>query len=992
MDKPASTSVASSTTRRSLGEKLMGTPSKQQYRSGPGEDQTIDESERERWLITVYVRIVPKDVWIRTKIDVRSSMGAVKDKILAKVKLPSYDPTLNHSFYENVNASRAGSMPKAFVARSPTQTLTNTSSTHLSAPDLLGDNWASPSKPGKGKVKDRYATATDLLGGDPGRGGRGRFGIVTLAGQGHLESMPSSPSFGVKSVTPASSSSSTHAATPKNTPLSHRVARTRTGMSSLNAIIDGGGSSNLNGRAISTEAKASSADHGRSTMPLSDAQMPPQADAPKLALQDGGRNENTEAEETSYLDYFDERDVLKGNQEALRKEQEAMAVLSPTLSATNSSSSAGDVPLFRAISSWSDTNVNRPAREPRDSLDSEHHLDAPLFTVRPQTPTDAVGANQANLSVESLISEEKDPSGRLNAPSRASERERSGTVTAADVAMQRQLSDSLATPKLSNHVASSPSKINSTPSSMRQITRLAGVNLDEISKANDKLQHPMSGHFCLYSYSSGQLLKDHLTVASYRIRPFELLEVQLATPQDRIYLPRSRSRVPPRQPLPNPTTNLRYLEPFCEGYCYVFKPGSGSNKAIKAGLGVWKLRWMSIRGRQLYMHRSKPLRPVDGEPTAELDSWPLSSARWVASERADGVTLPRLKLQSSPDIITIAFGSSQNDDPYSVAQTLSMRCITHLDFSAFFHALARSYLLYAYSHRGEVESTALVAEWRRRALARATIAGQGGTVLPGRAGRRGGRNALSRPRLRPPGVKRDFDNADRWSSASEDESIQTREGFRGFSYGLMKKVEPRQRQRPVTLPGEGIEVGGLRRRSPTQAQPQRWDQTSSAPATEGRDGREKLSMRSRGLSFAQAARDAFIPDSRKKAAAPETPTTRQWRNSGTVIGSPTNSERDSATTSLNTPATRSERAEKSEASSSSHGRSRAHTVGVASRGLGEQHLEAASSFSALSSKASVPSFAASNSSARTTTNPSFSTSTRAALLRSLRPGSKAGPR
>ncbi|MCO5583783.1 hypothetical protein L7F22_037697 [Adiantum nelumboides] len=338
------------------------------------------------------------------------------------------------------------------------------------------------------------------------------------------------------------------------------------------------------------------------------------------------------------------------------------------------------------------------------------------------------------------------------------------------------------------------------------------------------------------------------------------------------------------------------------------------------------------------MHRSKPLRPVDGEPTAELDSWPLSSARWVASERADGVTLPRLKLQSSPDIITIAFGSSQHDDPYSVAQTLSMRCITQLDFSAFFHALARSYLLYAYSHRGEVESTALVAEWRRRALARATIAGQGGTVLPGRAGRRGGRNALSRPRLRPPGVKRDFDNADRWSSASEDESIQTREGFRGFSYGLMKKVEPRQRQRPATLPGEGVEVGGLRRRSPTQAQPPRWDQTSSAPATEGRDGREKLSMRSRGLSFAQAARDAFIPDSRKKAAAPETPTTRQWRNSGTVIGSPTKSERDSATTSMNTPATRSERAEKSEASSSSHGRSRAHTVGVASRGLGHRLL------------------------------------------------------
>lgn len=970
----------------------------------------MDEDERDYCMITVYVRVIPKDIWIRTKIDVRSSMGAVKDKILAKVKLPVFDPTLHPTFFEDVQASRAGSLPKAFVARSPTQVLSRqSSSSHLAAPDLQCDNWASPSKPGKGKAKDRLAVATDLLNGDPGRGGVGKFGIVTLTGQGHFESIPLSPLFGFKPTPSAKSGSSPQATDAKVSPTFHRAARSQASMSSF--------STGSNDRPASSDVKHSSL--GRSETPPSDVLTISKASTSTPTPKENGASSKEDAGNGLSIDtdtirasldgaslarYKSERDLLRGNQEALRKEQEAMALLSPTLSSASSSSKRSDAPPLFGVMDGFDQTKSIDLAKRRYPSDDQIASEVPKTPVTSYTHIDQ--GSHPSPSTESLSSSEdvgiegnlSPRSGALS--SRPLERERSGTITASDVARQRHPPDSLSTPKVDKFSSGSPMK--ATPSSVRQMTRLAGINIDEISKSQDdgKLQHPMSRHFCLYSYSSGQLLKDHLTVASYRIRPFELLEVQFATPQDRIYLPRSRHRLVPRQPLPNPTMNSRYLEPFCEGYCYVFKPGSGSNKAIKAGLGVWKLRWMSIRGRHLSMHRCKPLRSVEGEPSAELGSWSLSEIKWVASERADGVTSPRLHLQSCPDITTVAFGPPHNIDPStSVTQTLSIRCINHLDFGAFFHAFARSYLLYEYGHREDVESTAMVGEWRRRALARATIAGQGGTVLPGRAGRRGGRNALSRPRLRPPNVKRDFDNADRWSSESEEESIQSPESFEGFSYGLLKMVEPRPRYDTET---ESTDDGRLRWHSPSfqDAQLRLSDQTSgySGGRSESREGREKTSMRSRGLSFAQAARHAFINDGRKKVTSPEAPpSSRQWRNSSSVFGSPATTNRSiedrQSDASPSRGATNASR--ESNRATSNLGRSRAHTVSAAWQR--DHPLETSARPVApvsLSSKASVPSLAASMSSARNSdSSPATAAiSTRAALLRSLRPGSKAGPR
>ncbi|KAK0537003.1 hypothetical protein OC842_001772 [Tilletia horrida] len=62
-----------------------------------------------------------------------------------------------------------------------------------------------------------------------------------------------------------------------------------------------------------------------------------------------------------------------------------------------------------------------------------------------------------------------------------------------------------------------------------------------------------------------------------------------------------------------------------------------------------------------------------------------------------------------------------------------------------------------------------VGTWRRSAVIRATIAGRGGTVQPGKPGRRQGRNAFARMRTRPSGMPTELDNADDWSSGSEEE-------------------------------------------------------------------------------------------------------------------------------------------------------------------------------------------------------------------------------
>jgi hypothetical protein len=346
--------------------------------------------------------------------------------------------------------------------------------------------------------------------------------------------------------------------------------------------------------------------------------------------------------------------------------------------------------------------------------------------------------------------------------------------------------------------------------------RIAGIQLDEIS-AWDKATHPLSSRFSVYSFANGHLMEDWRTVAAFRLRPFELLEVQLARPRDRIHLPRTgeanmaimseeavsrRKRAetasnavvaaaaasgatgaallraaPTSAPAPNanPALDERYVEPFSEGWYYVLKPGSGSSKAQKAGLGMWKLRWVVIRGWSLSIFRQAPTRSYLGTSNG-VSSWHLSAIKWAATERADGATNPpSAGRQLASESITIAFSTAVVSD-YSIDEaefagrsSVTLRALSEYDHRALFNIVARACCRHSGS-APDAETGLDIEAWRRRAIARATIAGRGGTVQPGKAGRRAGRNALARARLRPQGVSRAFDDADRWSSGSEEEA------------------------------------------------------------------------------------------------------------------------------------------------------------------------------------------------------------------------------
>lgn len=198
--------------------------------------------------------------------------------------------------------------------------------------------------------------------------------------------------------------------------------------------------------------------------------------------------------------------------------------------------------------------------------------------------------------------------------------------------------------------------------------RLAGINRDEISQATAS-QHPYASYYSLFSYSNGMLLDDFRTIASWKIRPFELLELQHTNPGDRMRIPRRMvSGSTPEAAIFDDT----YAHPFAQGYAYIYRP-SGSPRAIeKAGVGQWELRWFCLYGHTLRMFQVKP-RPAalahamseGGDSAAAvleasqrsyeivLLQCNLETISWVGSERADGCTMPAMGGTPSSDIVTL---------------------------------------------------------------------------------------------------------------------------------------------------------------------------------------------------------------------------------------------------------------------------------------------------------------------------------------------------
>jgi hypothetical protein len=339
--------------------------------------------------------------------------------------------------------------------------------------------------------------------------------------------------------------------------------------------------------------------------------------------------------------------------------------------------------------------------------------------------------------------------------------------------------------------ANNSGSVNAMPPASR---RLAGIHTDEISSWRDA-QHGQARHFAIHSFSNGHILEDWRTVAAMRLRPYELLEVQNVDIRDKVHLPRTgeATNVCTRKglakaekediatsfgPIPsssNPALHADYLEPYAEAWAYIFKRGSGTSRTQRAGLGLWKLRWICLHSNRIFVFRSKPPRFAFDEA---IMVWNLDCVDTVFAERADGATRPYLPIMTGQcqDILSITFRpslgpSSPFEENIDYSQlSVSIRFITQLDHCAFFRMCSRAHFRAAL-RRTDERNASMVFEWRRTALARATIAGMGGTVMPGKAARRGGRNALSRTRLRPPGIKREFDDADRWSSDSEMEGF-----------------------------------------------------------------------------------------------------------------------------------------------------------------------------------------------------------------------------
>ncbi|CAO1613601.1 unnamed protein product [Sympodiomycopsis kandeliae] len=418
--------------------------------------------------------------------------------------------------------------------------------------------------------------------------------------------------------------------------------------------------------------------------------------------------------------------------------------------------------------------------------------------------------------------------------------------------------------------------------SLTSIRRIAGINTNEIAQFKAS-RHLLSNHYVLMSFSGGFALEEFSTIAGLKVRPYELIEVQLASRENPVRLPRYRelhlssgSHAVGNEPVERCMWDQSYLEPYAHGWMYIFRPETSSSHASRSGMGTWKLRWFMLQGRTLNMYRSRPTRaqfaaaavnPLTGKKDSDkrkdshshllILSWQMDQVRWVGSERGEAgprLTPPVLPSLLSQDILTVGFSrppdragyGSSAPPTYDAGHTISLRCLsdhhTHSWYKHFQRAQYRAAVdscgglisvqdyegqhdpyggsavqdnrgqrrrdwilgqvhqtttdsasashshshsrspnrdpnIPRYPHSRTTTSSsnqslsATVDLWRQKALSRSLIAGRGGIVMPGKASHQGGRNALSRARLRPGKWDKSWDNADTWSDESQDEDF-----------------------------------------------------------------------------------------------------------------------------------------------------------------------------------------------------------------------------
>ncbi len=156
--------------------------------------------------------------------------------------------------------------------------------------------------------------------------------------------------------------------------------------------------------------------------------------------------------------------------------------------------------------------------------------------------------------------------------------------------------------KASDTLTSSAGALPSPPSSAAASTEsrdryLAGIRMDEISRDSKDNTHPLSVKFAVLSTANGCELEEWKTVAAYKMRPYELLELQWAIPTERVYIPPislddtirphpNASSSSPRMFKPTwgeaadagPDPDALCLESYFEGWVYVLKGGATVGK------------------------------------------------------------------------------------------------------------------------------------------------------------------------------------------------------------------------------------------------------------------------------------------------------------------------------------------------------------------------------------------------------------------------------
>lgn len=219
----------------------------------------------------------------------------------------------------------------------------------------------------------------------------------------------------------------------------------------------------------------------------------------------------------------------------------------------------------------------------------------------------------------------------------------------------------------------------------------------------------IAAQYCLLSFSKGMILEDSATLSSYRLRPFELLELQPLSIRHRVRLPRHlhrKSRVSRRDsvqdlttyasntsfsfagasisaPLrtkdavaPCPLLPCDYLDTFAHGWAYVYQLRGCPEKAGAVGLGCWKLRWLVVHQGRLCVFRRRPnaaketvatrgreatvekgedkTMPKTASPQGLIGECNLAEVSWLNSELADGTTSPAMRTLAK-DLINICF-------------------------------------------------------------------------------------------------------------------------------------------------------------------------------------------------------------------------------------------------------------------------------------------------------------------------------------------------